>query len=85
MKTQFDHHLRRFNGMNKTYYTLEATDGSGKIIGTFETYAEAYHYMCMEYCKGYKANKEPVMYQILRTSTSTWKGSTNTMVQPVWK
>lgn len=69
--------------MNTQYYELQMAHGSGKIDKKFNTYEEAYDYMCKNYCREISEGYQPTIYRIIKTSISTWKGSTNIMVQPV--
>lgn len=69
---------------NKIFYTLEMASGSGKINREFATYREAYGFMCEKYCKELAEGYTPTLYKIIRTNTTTYNGSTNTMVQSVW-
>lgn len=70
--------------MCKTYYTVDMVHGTGRADKEFETYEEAYDYMCRNYMRELNAGYKPTLYKILRHDVSTWGGSTNTLVQPAW-
>ena len=70
--------------MNRTFYTLESVTGSMKIDKEFDTYKEAYDYMCKNYVRELNEGYTPTLYRILSHSISHWNGTTNTMTQSVW-
>lgn len=70
--------------MNKRYYTVESTTDSMKVDQEFDTYEEAYDYMCRNYVRELNEGYKPTLYKIIRHDVSSWKGTTNTMIQPVW-
>lgn len=69
--------------MYTKFYELQMVSGNGKLAKKFNTYEEAYDYMCKNYCREISEGYEPTIYRIIMTTISTWKGTTNTMVQPV--
>lgn len=70
--------------MYRKFYTIEMVDRSKKIDKEFDTYREAYDYMCKNYIRELNEGQTPTLYQILRHSMSDWNGTTNTMIQPTW-
>lgn len=70
--------------MNRRYYTVESTTGSMKVDKEFDTYEEAYDYMCRNYVRELNEGYKPTLYKIMKHDVSSWKGTTNTMIQPVW-
>ena len=70
--------------MCRTYYTVDMVHGTGRVDKEFETYEEAYDYMCRNYMRELNAGYKPTLYKILKHDVSTWGGSTNTLVQPAW-
>ena len=70
--------------MNRTYYTIDMVYGSGRADREFDTYEEAYDYMCKNYIRELNEGYKPTLYKIMRHDISNYNGCTNTMVQPTW-
>ena len=70
--------------MNRKFYTVEMVTGSGRVDKEFDTYEEAYDYMCKNYVRELNEGYKPTLYKILKHNISTWNGTTNIMIQPVW-
>lgn len=70
--------------MHKRFYTIEMVYGTGKIDKEFETYDEAYDYMCKNYVRELNEGYKPTLYKILEYNVSSYGGTTNTMIHPTW-
>ena len=70
--------------MYKRFYTVDMVYGTGRIDKEFDTYEEAYDYMCKNYIRELNDGYKPTIYQILRHDVSNWGGTTNTMICPTW-
>ncbi len=68
------------NGNGTTYRLFQSVGGGEQKVGIQEypSYEEAFDAMVKEYQETGKR------WGIQRISRSTWNGSTNTMIQPVW-
>ena len=80
--------------MNRTYYTLRTSNDiyGNRIAGgeqetwpeQFETFAEAYDYMCLLYTNEKNKNLPHRYWGVWRTSVSEYNGHENSMTQAVW-
>ena len=70
--------------MSGRFYTVDMVYGTGRVDKEFETYEEAYDYMCKNYVRELNEGYTPTLYQILRHDVSNWGGTKNTMICPTW-
>lgn len=70
--------------MCKRFYTVEMVYGTGRVDKEFETYEEAYDYMCKNYVRELNEGYTPTLYKILEYQVSNFNGTTNTMIHPTW-
>lgn len=68
----------------RKFYTIDMVSGFGRIAKQFETYREAYDYMCRNYVRELNEGYKPTFYKIMEHDVSSYNGSTNIMVKPTW-
>lgn len=70
--------------MYKRYYTVEQVRGINKVDQQFETYGEAFDYMCKMYVEDLNKGYRPTLWKILEHSESRYGDSLNIMIKPSW-
>lgn len=70
--------------MYRRYFTIDMVNGSGRVDKEFDTYEEAYRYMCLNYVREMNEGYKPTLFKIMQHDVTIYNGTTNIMIQPVW-